>query len=96
MMGVSSRQETAMSPVTVIDISDPAVLARLAAADGPVIFRGPDGRCVRMAELVPPGQLPAGVRSPISDEEFEQRRRLPNSGVTLTEFWEQVERGEWR
>jgi hypothetical protein len=64
-----------MNPVPTIVISDPEVLARLAAAEGPIILRGPKGECLRMAELVPPGKLPAGFKSPISDEEFEEARK---------------------
>ena len=85
-----------MSPVTTVVISDPELLAKLAATDGPILFRGPNGESVRWAEPVPPGKLPAGFKSPISDEEFEAARKEPDSGITLDEFWKQVERGEWR
>ena len=43
-----------------------------------------------------PGQLPPGVKSPVSNEEFEEARRSPDSGITLNEFWTKVERGEWQ
>ena len=84
-----------MSATTII-IADPAVLAQLTTASGPVVFRGPNGEHVRFAELVPPGRLPAGFKSPISDEEFEEARKSPDSGIALDEFWKQVERGEWQ
>jgi hypothetical protein len=43
-----------------------------------------------------PGQLPPGVKSPVSDEEFEEARRSPDSGITLNEFWKKVAGGEWQ
>lgn len=82
--------------VTTIVISDPEQLAKLAAADGPILFLGPNGETVRWAEPVPRDKLPEGVRPPISDEELERRRKSPVSGITLAEFWQKVERGEWR
>ena len=85
-----------MSPVTTIVISDPELLAKLAAADGQIIFEGPTGDLVKTVETVPFGKLPPGVKSPVSDEEFEEARKSPDSGITLDEFWKQVERGEWR
>ena len=63
-----------MKPVLTIVISDPEVLARWAAAEGAIILRGPNGECLRRAGLVP-GKLPAGSKSPISDEEFEEARK---------------------
>jgi hypothetical protein len=63
-----------MSVVT-ITITDPAVLAQLEKADGPIAFKGPDGRTIRWAEAIPAGKLPAGFKSPLSDEEFEERRK---------------------
>ena len=85
-----------MTPATTVVISDPELLAKLAASDGLIVFRGPDGKCVRMAEPVPQGQLPAGIKSPFSDEEIEEARKRPDSGITLTEFWDKVKRGEWK
>ncbi len=85
-----------MSPITTIVIHDPALLAKLATSDGTIVFRGPNGECVRMADPVPAGQLPAGIKSPITDEEFQEARKRADSGISLEEFWQKVERGEWR
>ena len=85
-----------MSPVTTIVISDPELLAKLAAANGQILFEGPTGDLVQTVETIPFGKLPPGVKSPVSDAEFEDARKSPNSGITLTEFWKQVERGEWQ
>ncbi len=85
-----------MSSVTTIVISDPELLAKLAAANGQIVFRGPSGDTVKTAEVVANGTPPPGVKSPISDEEFEKARKSPDSGITLEEFWKRVERGEWR
>lgn len=82
--------------VTTIVITDPELLAKLAAAEGQIIFRGPTGDTVKTAEVVANGKLPPGVKSPVSDAEFEEARKSPDSGTTLDEFWKQVERGEWR
>jgi hypothetical protein len=82
--------------VTTIIISDPELLAKLAAADGQIVFRNPTGETVKTAEVVPYGKLPPGVKSPITDEEFEEARKSPDSGITLDEFWKRVEGGKWR
>jgi hypothetical protein len=85
-----------MSPITTIVISDPELLAKLASAEGQIVFRAPSGDTVKTAEVVADGTPPPGVKSPISDEEFEIARKSPDSGITLAEFWKKVERGEWR
>ena len=51
---------------TTITITDPELLATLAAADGQIIFRGPTGEHVKTAATVPYGSLPPGVRSPFA------------------------------
>jgi hypothetical protein len=75
---------------TIITITDPELLAKLTAAEGQIIFRGPGGEHVKTAATVPE------VKSPFTDEEIEEARKSPNSGITLAEFWEKVKRGEWR
>jgi hypothetical protein len=82
--------------VPTITITDPALLAQLAAAPGFLEFRDPSGRVLGTFFLDGYGVPPPGVKSPISDEEFEKARQSPSSGVTLAEFWEKVKRGEWR
>ena len=82
--------------VTNIVVKDPEMLAQLAAANGPILFRGPNGECIRWAQSVPAGQMPANLRPPISEEEYEELRQQPDSGIPLAEFWKQVERGEWQ
>jgi hypothetical protein len=81
---------------TTITITDPALLAQLAAAEGQIVFRGPTGEAVKTVATVREGSLPAGVKSPFTDEQIEEARKSPNSGITLAEFWEKVKRGEWR
>jgi hypothetical protein len=85
-----------MSTVTTIVISDPELLSKLASAVGQIVFRGPSGDTVKTAEVVANGTPPPGVKSPISDEEFEDARKSPDSGITLEEFWKRVEGGKWR
>ena len=52
-----------MSPVTTVVIQDPELLAKLAAADGLILFQGPNGESVRWAESVPRDKLPPGIRT---------------------------------
>ena len=82
--------------VTTIVITDPELLAKLAAAEGQIVFRGPTGDTVKTATVVANGTPPPGMKSPISDEEFEEARKSPDSGVSLTEFWKRVQNGDWR
>lgn len=64
-----------MPAVTTIVVTDPELLAKLAAAQGQIVFRNPAGDTVRTAEVVANGTPPPGVKSPISDEEFEEARK---------------------
>ena len=59
---------------TTITISDPALLAQLAALEGVAELRDPAGTLLVRAER-PYGALPPGVRSPFSDEEMAERRK---------------------
>jgi hypothetical protein len=80
---------------TTITITDPELLAKLAAAEGQIVFRGPTGETVKTVSTVANGTRPV-VKSPFTDEQIEEARKSPNSGITLAEFWEKVKRGEWR
>ena len=60
---------------TTITITDPELLAKLAAAEGQIVFRSPGGDTVKTVETVPFGKPPAGFKVPISDEELERRSR---------------------
>jgi hypothetical protein len=85
-----------MIAVTTIVITDPELRAKLAAIDGQIVFKAPTGELVKTVKTVPFGKLPPGVKSPVSDEEFEKARKSPDSGIALEEFWKRVERGEWK
>jgi hypothetical protein len=61
--------------VTRIVITDPERRAKLANADGQIIFEGPTCEPVKTVETVNFGKLPPGVKSPVSDEEFEQAKK---------------------
>ena len=74
--------------VTTITVTDPELLAKLAAAQGQIIFRGPTGLTVKTAEVVAYG-TPPRVKSPISDEEFEEARKQPD-GLPLFEVWKKI------
>jgi hypothetical protein len=56
-----------------ITITDPALLAQFAAASGAVELRDPSGQVI--GTLVRPGERNPRVKSPISDEEFEEARK---------------------
>lgn len=85
-----------MIAVTKIVITDPELRAKLAIANGQIIFEGPNGESVTTVETVNSGKLPPGVKSPFTDAEMEQARKEPDSGITLAEFWKRVENGEWK
>jgi hypothetical protein len=75
---------------TIITITDPELLAKLAAAEGHIVFRGPGGEHVKTAETVPFGKPPAGFKLAISDEELE-RRRQEKTGRSLDEILRDLE-----
>lgn len=77
-----------------ITITDPALLAQFAAAPGVVQIRHPDGRVLGTFFVPGYGMPPPGVKSPISDEEFEEARKEPSSPVSLTELFKRLESGE--
>ena len=73
---------------TTITITDPDLLARLAAADGYIVFRGPSGELVKTAATVPDG-TPPGAKGPLSDAEFEEARKQ-TGGSPLVEVWKRI------
>ena len=73
---------------TTITITDPELLAKIAAADGQIVFRGPGGEYVKAA-TVTPGGLPPGVKSPFTPEEIEEARKQPG-GSPLAEVWKRI------
>jgi len=77
-----------------ITITDPALLAQFASAPGVVEIRDPNGRVLGTFFVPGYGMLPPGVKSPISDEEFEEARKSPDSGITLTELFKRLESGD--
>ena len=78
-----------MSAVTTIVINDPELLAKLAAAEGQIIFQGPTGDSVKKVETVPPEKLPPGFKIPFSDEEL-ARRSLERTGRPIGEVLKEL------
>jgi hypothetical protein len=76
-----------------ITISDPVLLAQLAAAPGAVEVRDPSGRVLGTFVLDGYGKPPPGVKSPISDEEFEEARKQ-TGGKPLAEILNRLQAGE--
>lgn len=89
------EKETTVNTTT-ITITDPELLAKIASAEGQIVFRGPTGDTVKTVATVTNGTPPVSIKGPLTDEQFEEARKSPNSGITLAEFWEKVKRGEWR
>ena len=79
--------------VTTIVINDPELLAKLAAAEGRIVFQGPAGDTVTSVETVPFGTPPPGYVPPVSDDELERRRQEHRSGKPLSEIVKRI-RGE--
>ena len=77
-----------------ITITDPALLAQLTAAPGFMEIHAPDGRVIGKFFLDGYGVPPPGVKSPISDEEFETARKEPSSELCLADFWKRLQSGE--
>jgi hypothetical protein len=87
-----SEGERAVNTTT-ITITDPELLAKLAAAEGQIIFRGPTGEAVKTVATVPYGVPPPGVKSPISDAEFEEARKQ-TGGKPLAEILKRLQAGD--
>ena len=66
-----------------ITITDPVLLAQLAALQGSVEVHGPNGEFV--------GTFAAKVKSPVSDEELERRRQTYHDGKPLSEILRELE-----
>lgn len=76
-----------------LTISDPELLAKLAAAPGFIEIRDPGGRVVGTFFLEGYGKAPPGVKSPISDERFEETRKQ-TGGKPLVEILKQFQKGD--
>ena len=74
---------------TTITITDPNLLAQIAAADGHIVFRGPTGDTVKTVATVAPGALPPGAKGPLSDAEFEAARKQ-TGGSPLLDVWKRI------
>ena len=74
-----------------ITITDPALLAQLEAIQGEVELKDPTGRVVARATRELDGKLPPGVKSPLSDEEFEHLRLTQRTGRKLADIMRDLE-----
>ena len=73
---------------TTITITDPKLLAQIAAADGQIVFRGPAGEHVKTT-TVDDGAKPPGGKSPFTNEQIEEARKQ-TGGSSLTEVWKRI------
>jgi hypothetical protein len=73
-----------------ITITDPVLLGQLTAAPGFIELCGPDGRLIGTLFLKGYGVPPPGVKSPISDEEFEEARK-ETGGKPLSEILKRLQ-----
>jgi hypothetical protein len=62
-----------MSPFTTIVITDPDLLAKLVAADGMILFQGPNGPPVKVVNTLRGEKLPPGFKAPFTEEELKLR-----------------------
>jgi hypothetical protein len=60
---------------TTIVIHDPDLLAKLAAADGRIVFQGPAGEPVKTVETVSTTKFPPGFKIPFTKEELDERSK---------------------
>ncbi len=77
--------------VTTIVITDPELLAKLAAADGRIVFQGPAGDTVKTAEVVAGSKFPPNFKIPFTDEqlaEFSKHRTGRPIGEVIKELKE--------
>jgi hypothetical protein len=81
--------------VNALTISDPELLAKLAAAPGFIELRDPAGRVLGTFFLDGYGKPPPGIKSPISDEEFEEARKQ-TGGKSLAEIMKRLQAGDGR
>ena len=72
-----------------ITITDPGLLAQFAQASGEVELIDPSGRVLGRFLCESNGQLLQGVKSPITDEAFEEARKQPD-GLPLSEVWKRI------
>jgi hypothetical protein len=73
-----------------ITITDPQLLAQLAAAEDVVELTDPTGRIVARTINYWPGKLPPGVKSPFTDEERAEMRKQ-RSGRPLKDILRDLE-----
>ena len=72
---------------TTITITDPDLLAQLAAASGHIVFRGPAGEYVKEATVDGGAKPPR--KGPLSAEQFEEARKQVG-GSPLSEVWKRI------
>lgn len=56
--------------VTTIVISDPALLAKIAAATGRIVFEGPNGNFIQTVDTVPTARPARKIPCPFTDEQL--------------------------
>jgi hypothetical protein len=74
-----------------ITITDPALLAQLRQAGEVVELKDPEGNQLGRFSALGLGKLPAGVKSPFTREEMEERHRKYRSGRPLKDILRDLE-----
>jgi hypothetical protein len=74
-----------------ITITDPVLLAQLAAANGLVELTAPDGRILGRFVTENFGKPPPGFQSPFTDEELEEFRKV-RTGRPLVDIIRDLEK----
>jgi hypothetical protein len=73
-------------------VSDPKFLDAIEKSKDGLELRDPTGSYLGRVEKEWLGKLPPGLKSPLSDEEFEERKKDPDEGRTLLEILADLER----
>lgn len=78
-----------MERITNRTITAPDLLAKLAAANGQIIFRAASGDPVKTVETIPTEKRPPGMKSPFTVEQVEEGRIQPD-GLPLAKVWKRI------
>ena len=74
-----------------ITITDPGLLAQLRQAATVIELRDPDGNVLGTFAVEGAGKLPAGVKSPFTREQMEERRQKNRTGRPLKDVLRDLE-----
>jgi len=80
-----------VSTMQTYTVNDPNLLEAIAKSKDGLELRDPTGSYLGRVEKEWLGKLPPGFKSPLTDEEFEERKKDPDDGRTLLEILADLE-----